>query len=175
MTWTELLKDEIASTYDATEGLLDLVEEGSLDWKPATGENWMTTGQLVLHLTSACGACCRGFVTGDWGMPEGGDVSEMSEEEMLPPAAKMPAARSVAEVRERLAADRALALRMVDDAGEDRLGTERIGAPWNPAEQLLGHQLLQMIEHLKQHKGQLYYYLKLQGKPVHTGHLYGMG
>jgi hypothetical protein len=31
-----------------------------------------------------------------------------------------------------------------------------------------------MIGHLAQHKAQLFYYLKLQGKPVHTGHLYGM-
>ncbi len=30
-----------------------------------------------------------------------------------------------------------------------------------------------MIEHLKQHKGQLFYYLKLQGKPVNTSDLWG--
>jgi hypothetical protein len=31
-----------------------------------------------------------------------------------------------------------------------------------------------MVEHLAQHKGQLFYYFKLQGKPVNTGHLWGM-
>jgi hypothetical protein len=31
-----------------------------------------------------------------------------------------------------------------------------------------------MIQHLAQHKGQLFYYLKLQGKPVNTAHLWGM-
>ena len=31
-----------------------------------------------------------------------------------------------------------------------------------------------MIGHLSTHKNQLFYYLKLQGLPVHTGHLYGM-
>jgi hypothetical protein len=30
------------------------------------------------------------------------------------------------------------------------------------------------IHHLQQHKGQLFYYLKLQGKPVNTEHLWGM-
>ena len=39
---------------------------------------------------------------------------------------------------------------------------------------LLGHRLLQMVDHLKQHKGQLFYYLKLQGKPVSTTDLWGM-
>jgi hypothetical protein len=39
---------------------------------------------------------------------------------------------------------------------------------------ILGHRLLQMVDHLKSHKAQLFYYFKLQGKPVHTGHLWGM-
>jgi hypothetical protein len=30
------------------------------------------------------------------------------------------------------------------------------------------------VQHLAQHKGHLFYYLKLQGKPVHTGDLWGM-
>ena len=33
---------------------------------------------------------CRGFVTGDWGMPEGFDPSNLKPEEMLPPVEKMP-------------------------------------------------------------------------------------
>jgi hypothetical protein len=39
---------------------------------------------------------------------------------------------------------------------------------------LLGHRLLSMVLHVMQHKGQLYYYLKLQGNPVNTGDLWGM-
>jgi len=39
---------------------------------------------------------------------------------------------------------------------------------------LLGQRLLQMAYHLGSHKAQLFYYLKLQGVPVHTGHLWGM-
>jgi len=31
-----------------------------------------------------------------------------------------------------------------------------------------------MIGHLATHKAQLFYYLKLQGKPVNTGHLWGV-
>ena len=67
MDWKELLTKEIELTYAVSEGLLDLVDEDSLQWKPGTG-----------------------------------------------------------------------------------------------------------VDHLKEHKAQLFYYLKLQGKPVHTGNLWGM-
>ena len=34
-------------------------------------------------------------------------------------------------------------------------------APWDPTPLVLGHRMLQMVDHLKQHKGQLFYYLSL--------------
>ncbi len=171
MNWTTLLEAEIEATYGAAFGLMDLVNDAELDWKPATGSNWMTTGQLLQHLTTACGACCKGFVTGDWGMPEGVPESEL---DMIPSADKMPAAKSVADARALLEADKALALTMVREAGLDRLANQLLSAPWNPEPRPLGRQLLHMVLHLHQHKGQLFYYLKLQGKPVHTGTLWGM-
>ncbi|MEM7164386.1 MAG: DinB family protein [Planctomycetota bacterium] len=176
MNWTELLNAEITGAYGAAEGLFDLVEDGELGWKPEQGANWMTTGQLLQHVTEACGCCCAGFVTGDWKMPDGTDLKDVPPEEMMPPAEKMGAVDSVAKARELLAADKAVALQMVERAGEERLSSEKCSAPWMPGfEQPLGQHLLQMVAHLNTHKAQLYYYLKLQGKPVHTGHLYGMG
>jgi uncharacterized damage-inducible protein DinB len=174
MKWTELLTNQIHATYHATEGLVDMVDEDTLDWKPETGENWMTTGQLLFHITSACGFCCKGFVTGDWSMPGAGDVAEMSDDEMMPPAEALPTAESVAQIKEMLAADKQLALDMVDQAGEDGLDSRLVSAPWDPTEKPLGPQLLMMVGHLAQHKAQLFYYLKLQGKPVNTAHLWGM-
>ena len=47
MKWTELLKSEIETSYRTTEKLLDKVDPNSLQWKPATGSNWMTMGQLL--------------------------------------------------------------------------------------------------------------------------------
>jgi hypothetical protein len=38
----------------------------------------------------------------------------------------------------------------------------------------LGYQLSQLVSPLGEHKAQLLYYLKLQGKPVHADHLWGM-
>jgi len=169
MNWTELLKREIEETYHAAEGLMGLVEDKSLGWKPATGSNWMTTGQLLKHMETACGACCKGFITGEWGMP-----ADAKPEDMLPAADKMPTVKSVAEAKQALQADRKLALQMVVEAGEKNLEGKMVGAPWDPTEKALGQQFLNMIGHLNTHKAQLFYYLKLQGKPVHTGNMYGM-
>ncbi|MFQ5865458.1 MAG: DinB family protein [bacterium] len=174
MNWLELLKNEIEYTYKVTDGLMDLVDDESLDWKPSTDNNWMTVGQLLMHLTNACGAAIQGFVTGDWGLPEGVDVSDLSPEQMLPPAEKLPTIGSVTKAKELLAKDKQLALDMLARCDEDQLANRTTTAPWDPTEMVLGHRLLQMVSHLSQHKGQLFYYLKLQGKPVNTGHLWGM-
>lgn len=174
MSWTELLTREIEAHYAPTERLIDMVEDDTLNWKPSTGGNWMTVGQLLKHLGESCGAPMRGFVTGDWGMPEGVDRGELTMEEMLPPAEKLPTIDSVAAAKELLAEDRRLALEMVGQAGEERLTHDTAQAPWDSRDMLLGHRMLQMVEHLASHKSQLFYYLKLQGKPVHTGHLWGM-
>ena len=166
MNWTELLKAETESVYAVTEKLVAMVEEDALGWKPATGSNWMTTGQLLKHLTESCGTCFRGFVKGEWGMPDGVDISNLPPESMLPPADKLPAVASLAEASRLLRRDKQLAFEMLASCSEEELASKPAPAPWDPTEMVLGHRLLQMIDHLNQHKGQLFYYLKLQGKPV---------
>ncbi len=169
MNWTQLLEHEIETTYHATDGLMQLVDDKSLSWKPASGSNWMTTAQLLMHLTNAGGTCIRGFVTGEWPMPK-----DAKPQDMMPPAEKLPGVTSVAEARKMLAADKALAFEMIRKAGEKDLAGKMLSAPWNPRQKPLGQQCLEMTEHLASHKSQLFYYLKLQGKPVHTGNLWGM-
>lgn len=174
MNWKELLKNEIEYTYKVTAGLMDLVDGDKLDWKPSADNNWMTMGQLLMHITNSCGAAMRGFVTGDWGMPEGVDMADLPPEEMLPPAEKLPAVGSVAEAKDLLAKDKQTALAMLGECDEEKLANDIATAPWDPTEMTLGHRLLQMATHLAQHKTQLFYYLKLQGKPVDTSNLWGM-
>ena len=171
MNWTKLLTAEIQSAYATADRLTGLVDDGTLEWKPSTGSNWMTTGQLLKHLTESCGAAFRGFITGDWGLPEGMDASEVAQ---LPPAEKLPALASVAEAGQLLQKDQQLTLEMLAACSEEDLAHKTAPAPWDPTEMVLGLRLLQMVDHLKQHKGQLFYYLKLQGKPVGTGDLWGM-
>ena len=174
MNWTKLLKSEIETAYTTTERLFDKVDPDRLDWKPETGANWMTVGQLLKHITCACGAACKGFVTGDWGLPPGVKVEDLPPEELLPPAEKFPQIGSVEEAKKLLSEDRFLALQMIDQAGEDDLANKQVAAPWAPGvEYALGRHLLQMIQHLDRHKRQLFYYLKLQGKTVGTADLWG--
>jgi hypothetical protein len=169
VNWTEFLKQEIETTYATTAKLMDQVDERNLNWKPAGGSNWMTVGQLLKHLTNACGAGMKGLVTGDWGLPEGKRMEDLPAEEMFPPAEKLPAVASVEEARSLLLEDKAIALKMIEEAGEEDLGGKQVTAPWSPGAQfVLGWQLFQMVLHLDRHKSQLFYYLKLQRKPVNT-------
>jgi uncharacterized damage-inducible protein DinB len=174
MTLTDVLKQEAEAMYAVTENLMKMVDADSLGWKPATGSNWMTTGQLLLHAATACGSGIKGFVTGNWGMPEGASMEDMPEDAMLPPAEKMPAAGSVNAALEALARDRQDAMTYIAGAGEGALLTKRMTAPWGGPEVTLFQHLSSMIHHLGQHKGQLFYYLKLQGKDVNTMHLWGV-
>ncbi len=101
-------------------------------------------------------------------------MADIPPEEMLPPAEKLPTIQSVAEARRLVGEDKDLALKMLAGCKEERLANDKAPVPWDPTPTILGHRLLQMLDHLKQHKGQLFYYLKLQGKPVNTGSLWGM-
>ncbi len=177
MQWTKLLPIMMNESFGATEGLMKLVSDDELDWKPATGKNWMTVGQLLMHLTNSCGFCCRGFDTGEWGLPESSEGSEgpQEHESMLPPAEALPTVTSVEEARKLLAADKVVALGVVESAGEERLEQEMSAAPWEPDNsRSLGLHCQNMAQHLDSHRHQLFYYLKLMGKDVNTMNLWGM-
>jgi uncharacterized damage-inducible protein DinB len=164
----EMIHGAIEYNYAVAERLMDKVDPSTLDWKPATGTNWMSTRQLLMHVTNACGSSIKGFVTGDWGLPEGMDLSTMPDDEMLPSAEKLPSVESLEQAKQLLAEDKAVALEMLNAVSEEQLATQISTAPWDTMEFPLGVRMLQMVDHLKQHKGQLFYYLKLQGQPVNT-------
>jgi hypothetical protein len=178
MNWTELVTQQINATYAATDGLMKLVKKDDIGWKPKTGKNWMTTGQLLEHLTNACGWCIGAFVSGNWTPPEAPKKKGAKEPKMtelgMPAAESLPTVKSVAEARKKLAADKQVALDAIAKVGEAGLENTMAAAPWDPTQKCLGQQFLLMVGHLAQHKAQLFYYLKLQGKPVNTGHLWGM-
>jgi uncharacterized damage-inducible protein DinB len=80
----------------------------------------------------------------------------------------------VREALDLLAEDRRVTLSSITAAGESSLLSRRITAPWGGRELSLFQQLLEMLKHLAQHKGQLFYYLKLMGKPVDSHDLWGV-
>lgn len=174
MNWTQFLKLEAERAYATTIKLMEKVDPASLSWKPETGKNWMTVGQLLKHLTEGSGEACRGFVTGDWGLPEGARMEDIPPEEMLPPAEKLPAIESVEKALQLMLEDERLTLRMIELAGEDELANRQVEVPWMLGPKLpLGYRLHEMIQHLDRHKSQLFYYLKLQGVAVNTMDLWG--
>jgi len=162
VNWTDLLKSEAESAYLAAEGLMDLVDADKLAWKPEPGA-WMSTSELLRHLTNACGWCCERFVSDTW-------LEVMEGKAPSPPTD----VETVDEAKRLLAEDKALTLRLIEETGEEALAERSMSAPWDPTPRPLGQHLLDMIAHLTQHKGQLFYYLKLQGKPVTTWTLYGI-
>ena len=174
MTLTDVLLHEAEVTYAITEKLFRRVANGELSWRPATGKNWMTVGQLMMHCASfGCGKAIQGFVKGDWGLPEGTQVESLAAEQHVPPVAALPSVESVEQALNLLAGDRDIALGCIAETKEAELLTRRIAAPWGGHKLSLFQHLLQMIAHLGQHKGQLFYYLKLMGKDVNTSDLWG--
>lgn len=174
MNWTQLLVSEMETNYSTTDRLIAQVPDGALCWTPPSGSNWMTVGQLLHHLSNACGAGCQAFVTGEWGLPPGKSFADLTADEALPPASALPAIASVAEARRLLDEDKELALKMVGLVGDHDLSANLVAAPWKPAElHPLGYHFLQMVRHLDRHKCQLFFYLKLQGFPVATPDLWG--
>ncbi len=175
ITLKNVLFEEAERIYTITENLFRRVTDSDLWWKPTTGKNWMTVGQLLMHCASfSCGKAIQGFVKGDWGMPEGVESMDLDDAQHVPPATVLPGVENVEQALELLANDRSLALRHIKDAKESELLTKRFTAPWGGSEVSLFQHLMLMIAHLAQHKGQLFYYLKLMGKDVNTSDLWGV-
>ncbi|MBK9304839.1 MAG: DinB family protein [bacterium] len=131
MNWTELLKCSVEESYKATDGLMAMVEDKDLAWKPATGKNWMTTGQLLMHLTNACG-----FLLPRLRHRRPGRAPVRREREGRPPRRDAAPGRSPAGRRQRegearalLAADKKVALDMIAQAGEQKLANQMVAAP----------------------------------------------
>ncbi len=170
VTLTDVLFDEAETSYAVLERLIQKVRDEDLPWRPIEGRDWMTVGQLLMHCGSyGCGKAVQGFVTGTW-------PSESGAEEVnahVPPVAALPAVRSVREALDRLVEDRKLTVSSLRAAGEANLLARRVAAPWGGPERSLFQQLSEMLKHLAQHKGQLFYYLKLMGREVNSRDLWG--
>ncbi len=170
MTPKELLIEEAETSYALAERLFRRVADDELAWRPAEGREWMTMGQLLMHCARfGCGRAIQGFVEGDWGA-----AADASGEGHVPPAAALPGAESVREALRLLAEDRRLALRCIAAVDDADLFGRCVAAPWGGGERPLFQQLLHMVAHLVQHKGQLFYYLKLMGKDVSTDDLWNV-
>ena len=175
ITLKQVLLEEAEVCYTITEKLFRRVTDHDLSWKPTMGTNWMTVGQLLMHCESfGCGKAIQGFVKGDWDLSEDVAPEDLVETNHVPPAALLPNVESVKQALELLSDDRRLTLRCISEVEENELLSKRLTAPWGGPELSLFQQLLLMIAHLAQHKGQLFYYLKIMGRDVNTTDLWGV-
>lgn len=172
MTLKDVLIEEAETTYAITRNLFRRVGDADLAWKPAgSGTEWMTMGQLLMHCASfGCGKAVQGFVRGDWGV--GASAVDAGADVHVPPAPALPSVTSVGQALEILEADRVLAMGCLAETRDADLLARRVAAPWGGPALPLFQQLLHMIAHLNQHKGQLFYYLKLMGREVGTSDLW---
>ncbi len=174
MTLKDILLNEAEKVYIITKNLFALVSNNELQWMPASGKNWMTVGQLMMHCAGfGCGKAIQGFVKGDWGLPEGSNMEDLNEEDHVPPQTALPGVENVEEAIRLLEEDRKLTISCITDVDESELLNKTLIAPWDGEKLTLFQHLLLMIAHLNQHKGQLFYYLKLMGKNVNTKDLWG--
>lgn len=174
-TLKQILLEKAETTYTITKKLFHLVSDNDISWKPASGKNWMTVGQLLMHCANfGCGKAIQGFVKDDWKILDDETSQDLDASDHVPPAESLPTVKKVQEALELLENDRKVARRWINEVDEDDLLARRIIAPWGGPEFSLFQHLLLMIEHLAQHKGQLFYYLKLMGKDVNTRDLWGM-
>jgi len=152
-----------------TETLMKMAPADKIDWKPAEG-NYFTLGQVLEHLSTDLGAEIKGFVTGDWGVeltPEGEFPPEM---QVLPPAEKFPCCDPQTALKQ---LDKSYRLSKETLAGlsEEDFRSKMVKAPWG-VEGPMWSMLLSALEHLINHKYQLFFYLKMLGLPVNTYTLY---
>jgi len=174
ITLKQVLLEETENAYAVTEKLFRKVDDSELNWKPLTGKNWMTLGQLLMHCANdAYGKGVQGFIKGDWGSAGGEEPADQNANHHFPMAEDLPYVDTVEQAIKLLTDDKVLALSCINDVEESDLLSKRIIAPWGVVEMSLFQQLLIMMAHLAQHKGQLFYYLKLMGKEVDSGDLWG--
>jgi uncharacterized damage-inducible protein DinB len=154
----------IEGIYKATRGLIELTPKDKLDFKPMDG--LFTIGQVIKHLTTSLGASLSMAVNNSW--------PEMPEGDMLPPAEKFPKSNSTAEALKEIDQDWELLKEELEKITDGEFNKNEINVPWMPVSMTIAEFMMQAMEHLSNHRMQLFIWLKLAGEALNTGHLYGL-
>lgn len=163
MTRSEYLKF-IEGIYKATRGLIELTPDDKLDFKPKEG--LLTIAQVLKHISGGLGAALEMAISKNWPELPGG--------EMLPPAEKFPRSNSAAEALEEIDKDWELLKKEFEKITDGEFNQDKVKVPWMPQPMTYLEYMMQALEHLSNHRMQLFIWLKLAGLDLHTGHLYGM-
>ncbi len=143
--------------------MVEMIPEDKLDWAP--DEGFMTTGQLINHLTENW-SVVKMMVNADFPFTEEGLADALKLENM----------KSMSKTDALAAMDKDLndaIAYITDEISDDDFFGKVVSAPWGFKGEIW--QAVGMAnDHQIGHKMQLHLYLKLMGQPVHTGTLYGM-
>lgn len=163
MTRNEYL-NFVEGIYKATRGLIQITPDEKLEFKPKEG--LMTIAQVLKHVSNALGESLSMGINNTW--------PDIPADEMLPSAEKIPKSNSAAEALKEIDQDWELLKREFDKITDGEFNQNKINVPWMPQPMTYVEFMMQAMEHLSNHRMQLFIWLKLSGEALHTGHLYGM-
>jgi len=151
----------------ATRGLIARAAGLKLDWRPEP--SFLTLGAVPHHVSTAVGSSLRDVMNEAWEFrPAGG-----GEGSVLPPADAFPTVKSVQEALDLIDADWKLFEGCFVRVDERTFNGQVCKIPWMAPGTTLKEYLLLTVEHLSNHRMQLFMYLRLLGVKVGTGELYG--
>ncbi len=155
------LRDKILEQIERTEHLIQALPDNGLDWSPPMDRPW-TTATLLRHLMACLMGFCAALYAAD---PE--RLAHFQALRHLPPVPET----DRDEVRKRMQLIRQHITEGLDGLADATLA-QRIPTVFVPAGEPVITLLLGNLEHLINHKHQLFTYLRLMGVPVESQDLY---
>ena len=151
----------VLQSFQPAEKLINMVPADKLDWKP--GPTFMSTGQVICHLSDGVGGGLESLVSGKW--PSMEEMEAGMKLENMPPC-------GVQEALNRLAKDKTILRTTLDGLSESDFTHRVVSVPWGWKAKF-EIMSIAFLGHFNNHKMQLFTYLKLLGLPVNTETLYG--
>jgi hypothetical protein len=152
----------VMENYRPAEKLIGMVPADKLGWRP--GPTFMSVGQVICHLSDGFGGGFEMLLSGKW--PSMDEMAEGMKLENLPSCTSQ-------EALDRLEKDKKILRQVLDGVSEEDFTNKVVSVPWGMAGKV-ERIAISFLNHLSNHKMQLFTYLKLLGLPVNTETLYGM-
>jgi uncharacterized damage-inducible protein DinB len=152
----------VMENYKPAEKLISMVPADKLKWQP--GPTFMSTGQVLCHLSDGLGGGLEMLLSGKW--PSMKEMEEGMKLENLPSC-------SPQEAMDKLEKDKKVLRQALDGMSEEDFANKVVSVPWGWKGKM-ERMAFGFLGHFINHKMQLFTYLKLLGLPVSTETLYGM-
>jgi uncharacterized damage-inducible protein DinB len=152
----------VMENYGPAEKLVGTVPADKLNWQP--GPTFMSTGQVICHLSDGLGGGFEMLLSGKW--PSMEEMAEGMKLENLPSC-------SPREALDKLEKDKKILRQALEGVSEQDFTNKVVSVPWGVTAKM-ERMAIHFLEHFTNHKMQLFTYLKLLGLPVNTETLYGM-